>query len=97
MILCHALPLRPTENVKRSDQKEALYLFCDRGIDDATNQNGMKMKICIGNAYHVDGCSGSSESRPNGLFVIRILGRNLSQRIVPNSFSSVVGERPMAR
>jgi len=86
MFLGYALALRPAKNVQRPDEKQAVYVFSNRRINDAAHQDGMKVKIRVGNANHIDDGADAFERLPDRLFVLRIPSGDLSQRIVPELF-----------
>lgn len=59
-------------------------LFCYGSIDNATHQEGMKMKIRVWHANHIYDIYYSGdvfESRPDRLLVVRIPDGDLGQRI----------------
>ena len=81
MTLGHARALGPAKNVQRSDEEQTIDLLCNRRIEDATHQNGVKMKIRVWHTNHIYDRGDAPQRISDGLLVIRIPDSYLRQRI----------------
>src|SRR5262245_49153629 len=81
VFLGHARALGPAKNVQRSDQEQAVDLLRDRGIHDATHQDGVQLKVRVWDTNHVHDSTDAPERISDGLLVIRIPDGDFRERI----------------